>query len=187
MEWHRRRTLGYALLIVQIRLVARNRIALHRRAGVIGAILAAAMVAIGFEVAVRAAKREVLSGGGDAPLSFLAIALGDLTVFAVLVALALVARRKPDAHKRLMLLATIALLPPAIARLPLFPGGTPIWFFGAADVFLLACLLFDALARRRVHAAFLFGSAFIVASQPLRLLIGGTETWIAMARRLIEW
>ena len=165
-------TAWIALLIMQIRLVSRQRIALHRRVGVFGALLAAALVTVGFEVAVHAAKRDVLAGGGRPPLSFLAIALGDLVVFAVLVAFALAFRRNPDAHKRLMLLATIALLPPALARLPLSSGGTPIWFFGAADVFLLACLLFDRFARGRVHAAFLFGSCFIVASQPLRFQPG---------------
>ena len=177
-------TAWIALLIAQIALVSRQRIALHRRLGVLGAILAAALVTVGFEVAVGAAKREVLAGGGRPPLSFLAIPLGDLVVFAVLVALGLALRRNADAHKRLMLLATIALLPPALARLPLSPGGTPLWFFGAADVFLLVCVLFDVFARRRAHAAFVLGSCFIVASQPLRLLIGRTETWIALARWL---
>jgi len=66
-------------------------------------LLAVAMLVVGTAVAVAAAKR------GQAPelpppLEFLAVPLGNLAIFAVLVAVGLYNRRKRDSHKRLMML-----------------------------------------------------------------------------------
>src|SRR5207253_1731970 len=69
---------------------------------------------------------------GVNPLSFLTIALGDMLVFASLVGAAFYFRRRADTHKRLMLLATIAILAAAVARLPFafIQQYGPLAFFG---------------------------------------------------------
>src|SRR6185295_8939747 len=90
-------------------------------------------------------------------LSFMAIPLFDLGVFIALVAWALLLRRRSDWHKRLMLLATLSLLPPAIARIALqFPPAPvlPIAFGGAAAI-VLATVVIDSVAQRRLHPAML--------------------------------
>ncbi len=56
---------------------------------------------------------------GPPALAFLIIPLGDMLIFSILIGLALYFRRKLHVHKRLMLLAAINLLTPAIARIPL--------------------------------------------------------------------
>jgi len=115
-------------------------------------------------------------------LSFLAIPLGDMFVFAVLVLAGFYYRRRPDVHKRLMLLATIAILDAAIARLPfeIMKAGPPA-FFGITDGFILLCVLYDLVTLKRVHRATVLAGLFIIASQPLRLLLGGTHVWLAFA------
>jgi len=117
---------------------------------------------------------------------FLAIPLGDIAVFASLVGAALYLRRRSQTHKRLMLLGTIALLTPALARMPSIGSGGPLAFFGATDLFVVACLAYDRLAHGRVHRAFLWGGLFFILSQPLRLAIGGTGAWRAFAEWVIR-
>ena len=88
-----------------------------------------------------------------------------------------------QAHKRWMLLATVNLLPAAIARIPnIRMFGGPLAFLWFADLFVLALVAWDLRSRGRLHPATVWGGALIVASQPLRLMVGGTEGWLAFAR-----
>src|SRR5260370_27290404 len=103
------------LFVTQVSLVAAHRTRLHQRLGVLGAVLAAMVVVVGVETAISAAARAP-----EPPiLHFLVIPLFDMLVFAILVGTALYFRRRMEFHKRLMLLGTITLLSPAIARIPL--------------------------------------------------------------------
>jgi hypothetical protein len=105
----------------------------------------------------------------------------DLVVFAALVGAALWFRRNPAMHKRLMLLAMLAVITAAIARLPgVLPYGPPA-FFGLTDLFLLAGIAWDKWTRGRVHPAYIWGGLFLVLSQPLRLVVSGTDTWMRIA------
>ena len=106
-------------------------------------------------------------------------------VFAALIGAALYLRRNSGAHKRLMLLATLELATAGVARLPLIEDWGPVGFFGVADLFVVALVVYDVAVRKRVHAATIWGGLFLVASQPLRLAIGGSDPWISFASWLI--
>ena len=163
-------------------LVATGRTYLHRRMGIGGAVLAALVVIVGTTVAITRAKTGGSPIPGVPPLGFLAIPFFDMVVFAVLVATALYYRHRLEAHKRLMTLSMISLLAAPIARmnfLPLPPG--PPTFFGLADLFIVAMLVYDLMTRGKVHPATIWGGLLIVASQPLRLMISGTRPWLAFA------
>ena len=177
------------LLFTQTALVAANRTGVHRRLGVAGGVLAALMVVVGCATAVIRAKIVEVPPDAPSPLVFLVIPLGDMLVFGSLVGAGLYYRRRPDVHKRLMLLATIAILPAATARLPFaFIQQTgPLAFFGLADLLIVPCLLYDLFTRGRPHRATVWGGLLIVASQPLRLLVGHTQAWIAFAEWLTRW
>jgi hypothetical protein len=54
-------------------------------------------------------------------------------------------------------------------------------FFGLTDIFIVVCIIYDLVVRRRIHPAFIWGGLLIVLSQPLRLLLGGTDAWLAFA------
>ncbi|MCA1636547.1 MAG: hypothetical protein LC802_23375 [Acidobacteria bacterium] len=111
-----------------------------------------------------------------------------MLVFACLVGAGFYFRRRADVHKRLMLLATISILAAAIARLPFeFLKAGPPAFFSLTDLFIVACLVYDLGVRGRVHRATAWGGLLIVASQPLRLWLGGTSVWLAFASWLTGW
>ena len=174
------------LFVAQTSLVALNRTGVHRRLGLSAALLVPAMLVVGFLAAVDAARRGATPPGGPPPLVFMAIPFADLVVFGALAAAGLALRGRREAHKRLMLLATIGLLTPAIARLPGIAAAGPLAFFGLADLFIVACLAYDRATRGRVHPAFVWGSLFLVLSQPLRLVIAGSEAWLRVARWIVD-
>lgn len=172
-----------ALYFAQTALIAARRTQVHRRLGVAGAVVAALVVAVGAVTAVVRAKQGATPLDGLSPLIFLTVPLGDVFVFAVLAGTGLSLRRRLDTHKRLMLLATISILPAAVARLPFdfVARGGPFVFFGLTDLFILPCLAYDLATRGRLHRATLWGGLLIVASHPLRLLVGGTDAWVTFA------
>jgi hypothetical protein len=178
-----------ALFLAQTTLVAANRTRIHRKLGIAGVVLASLMFIVGCVTAIIRAKVIEVPPGSPPALVFLTIPLGDMLVFAILVAGAFYFRRRPDTHKRLMLLSTIAILPAAIARLPFdfIQQYGPLAFFGLADLFIVPCLIYDFLTRGRPHRATVLGGTLIVISHPLRLIIGNTAGWLAFANWITQW
>lgn len=174
--------------LVQNLLVATNRTRIHRRIGIAGVVIAGLIVLVGVATALIRARQNFVLSGDTAALSFLTIPLGDLLLFSALVGAGFYFRRRADVHKRLMLLATISILPAAVARLPLaiLQAGPPA-FFALTDIFIVLCVLFDLLTLRRVHRATLIAGLVIIASQPLRLMIGSTHAWVVVADWLTQW
>jgi hypothetical protein len=173
------------LFIVQTALVAARRVAVHRRLGVAGTVLAMAMIIVGVNTAIAAAARG--SGPpGIEPLTFLAVPLFDLVIFGVFVGAAVRLRRNKEAHKRLMLLAYVSILAAAVARIPgVLPYG-PLGFFGLTFVFVLIAVVYDLGSRGRVHRAYVWGGTLLALSVPLRLAISGTAGWRAFAEFLVS-
>jgi hypothetical protein len=177
------------LLLAQTLLVASKRTGTHRRLGVAGGVLAAVMLVVGTLTAVVRAKAGAAPAGAPSPLAFLTIPLGDMLVFALLVGAGFHFRRRVDFHKRLMLLATIAILPAAVARLPFdfIQHYGPPAFFGLSDLFVVVCLAYDLVSRGRFHRATVLGGLLLVVSHPLRLVVGNTQPWLAFAEWLTRW
>lgn len=176
------------LFITQTLLVAAHRTDIHRRLGIAGGVIAILMVLVGASTAIIRASQGATPPGGPPPLTFLVVPLGDMLVFPILVGAGFYFRRRPDVHKRLMMLATISILAAAIARLPFaFLQAGPIAFFGITDVFVLACVVYDLITLRRIHRATALAALLIVVSQPLRLMLGGTQAWLTFASWLTHW
>ncbi|HEY3581857.1 MAG TPA: hypothetical protein VGK82_14985 [Pyrinomonadaceae bacterium] len=186
-------TAWVVLFIVQVTLVARRRTKLHQQLGIVGAVLAALVFIVGILTGIYGAARFVNNTsltppGAPSPLSFLIIPLGDMVVFAILISAALYYRKRLDIHKRLMLLAAINLLVPAVARIPLsfIVNGGPLAFFGLADLVLVGFVVFDTIRHKRLHPAFLWGGLLIILMQPARILFAGTHAWLSFAVALVR-
>jgi hypothetical protein len=179
-------TAWIVLFIAQTMLVAARRVDLHRRLGWIGAVLAAMMLVAAVTAGILSGRREVAAGHADAAFTFLTTPFLGALVFIVLVGAAVYYRRRPEAHKRLMLLATISLLDAAVARWPLALVTTTAWaFYVLTDLFVAVAIVYDLASRRRIHPVYLWGGLLILAGQSVRNLLGRTETWHAIARMMI--
>ena len=175
-------SLWVILFAVQVGLVAANRRDIHRKLGVFGALLAVAVVVVGTATAIESA-RHGLAPDGLPPRVFMVIPLGAVFVFAVLVAAALLLRRRSDYHKRLMLLASLSIVTPAIARFLVANFGitAPPVFLGLTVIVIVAFVAWDTVKNRRLHPAFGWGFAFFVVSLPARILLAKTPTWMQFA------
>ena len=176
------------LLFVQTSLVAAGRTDIHRRLGVAGAALGMLMMVLGAYVAIsRVAAGLTLSPPGVTALQGLTLPLATMVVFPVLLGSALWFRKRTDTHKRLVVIATLELVPAAIGRFPgiFIPIGSvalgPFGLFGVTDMFLVAMAVYDWRSRGRIHPATIWGGAFLIVSQPLRLIIGSTPAWQSFA------
>lgn len=150
------------LFLAQTGLIAARRVDIHRRLGLAGAALAIALT-------IFTTAGSIVSRGFTPKLTF---AAGAVLMFAIYVVAGFLKRREPAAHKRLMLLATIALLPPAIARIdvPYMPHDS----FGPNFVglfFLVPAFVYDLTTRSKIHPALLWGGLFMIVMLPLRLVL----------------
>lgn len=186
LHWHGAAFSAWMLLLVtQTMLIATNHVRVHMRLGIAGAVLAALMVPLGMIVAITRTASGAIADHGVPPLVFLAVPLVGMLVFALLVGAALYLRRESGAHKRLMLLATLELATAGVSRLPFVEEWGPAGFFGVTDLFIVAMIVYDLVTRKRAHAATIWGGLFFVASQPLRLVVGGSSSWTAFASWLV--
>jgi hypothetical protein len=173
------------LLVVQPALVLAKRTPLHKQLGWIAAVLVPAMTVLAWFVAVDMGRRGS-APPGIPPLTFMVVPMATVVIFPAFVAAALWWRRRPDTHKRLMLIATLELVPAGIARIPgIIPLG-PLAYFGGADLFLLAIVAHDMTIRRRLHPATLWGGVFLLLSQAGRFAIAATPAWESFARWAIS-
>jgi hypothetical protein len=172
----------------QARLIAAHRVDLHRRLGVFGAVLGYAMFFLGVAVAIQSAALGHVPTGTP-PLVFMSVPIGTVTAFMLLLTAALLMRKRADWHKRLMLLATIALVIPAAARLSTYFGlpPNPLIGIGVTLVLVAWCCIEDWRRIGRVHAAYKIAGTLLVLSLPARLLMGTTETWQHIAQWLVSF
>ena len=169
----------------QASLISARRTDIHVVTGTIGIVLAITMVMLGVVVAVtRSQPPPIFTREQFLIFPFIAIGL-----FALFVALAFANRHRPDYHKRFMLLATINVVFPAMARmtalLPFLPRGV----LGAmiiANLFLAALVLFDLRSLGRLHPVTIWGGALTLICEPLRFAIARSAWWPDVARSLIN-
>ncbi len=169
------------MLVTQTSLVAAGRVDLHRRLGMAGFLLACLMVILGVLAATDSLVRAAGPAGRDAQFFYI-VPLTDMLIFAVLIFFAIRARRNPQAHKRLILVATIGLLIAAIARWPItFLFRNAAMAALMSYIFLLVLVVYDLWTSRKVHRATLWAGGFLIFVQQIRIPIGKTAAWHAVA------
>ncbi|MGH8318569.1 MAG: hypothetical protein ACREUL_11410 [Steroidobacteraceae bacterium] len=155
------------LLTVQVLLIRSRRVDLHRELGMAGTALYGAMIVLGITTSV-VVDHDLFATPHSDP-SFLSIQFADMLAFAVLGGGAIALRKKPDAHKRLIILATICIADagfsrwwaPGLAKI-LGDGYWGNWAQLYLSDFLLITMLgtYDLISRRRLYSAYIFGAAW---------------------------
>jgi len=174
-------TLWLVLLLVQVGLVIARKVAWHRSLGVFGFLTALAMVIVGPIAATNALRRGEAPLGLDA-LTFYIIPLTAIGLFAIFAFAAWRARRTPAEHKRLILIANVALIDAAVGRWPIvfFQQNPP-----AQDLvplaFLLALVAYDLISQRKVLKSTIWASLLLMAVHLTRVPMGKTHSWHAFA------
>lgn len=186
------------LLLGQVLLVANRRVDVHRAVGLVGISLATAMVIIGVAAAIQTLNTGLAAGYGDRSRAFFILPISGIGLFAGFFIAAIANIRRPEAHKRLILLATISLLQAAMARVffTLITGGGPGLRPGLGEpppliiglvpsllleLLIVAGLIYDWRTRGRPHPVWLIGGTIMTLVVVLRGPIGGMAPWLAVA------
>jgi hypothetical protein len=158
-----------ALFVAQSGLVARGDVATHRRLGMLAAGYAVLVVVMGLAIMMSAYQRGTVPPFFP-PNVFLFMNVGHLLLFGALTAAAVALRRRPDWHKRLMLVGMLVLMGPAVGRIlpmPLIGDRALHAVFAALMVYALVPVLRDLRARGGVHPAYAWGLGAFAVVQAL--------------------
>ena len=162
------------LFLAQATLVARGRLATHRRLGWAGPVILAAIIVWGFAIVIDGAFRQSdLSGDvtrlilrpGQPPFTEAqSIAgiwgpLGVLLNFTILVAAGVLFRHRPEVHKRLMVFALVPLGIESllhlsgnlVGRVPVSQGVLQGFWLTASVLLLTAVPIYDKVSKGRIH------------------------------------
>jgi hypothetical protein len=167
-------------IVFQSWLGATRQISRHRAVGLIGVSLATAMLIFGVMVSIQVMRETAAAGHADAGVGIADVALSNILLFAALIVFALVNTRRPEWHKRLMLMAAISILGAPIARwLMVYLHVPPLAPLSDWLVCLLAAvpMLHDWRARGRPHNAYWVAFVAIVAVRLVRIPFGETQAW----------
>lgn len=172
-----------ALLATQVVLIRQRRIRQHRQLGRFGIALGVLVLLLGLAVTLVLPVEHVRAGEWtvDRAAGFLILPLGDLVLFAGLFGAGIAWRAKAAVHKRLMLLAAIALVFPAAARAagPNLPLILALWLLPLA-----LAIAHDLLTIRRIHPVYWLGTIlFLVAFG--RVFLMEWEPWLSVGRRIV--
>ncbi|WP_157971385.1 hypothetical protein [Dyella sp. C9] len=175
-----------ALFMLQSALARARHIALHRTVGTFGACLGSVLPLLGLATALVMqhwhAQRVASQATG------LSLPFNDMLTFSIAFGLAIRWRRRPEFHRRLMLIATCCLTGAAFARFPeyLVPDNA---FYLCVDLLVLLGVWRDWALTRHVHVVYRRGLPCLVASQALAqyLMLYTPAIWVAFTRHIMEW
>lgn len=174
------------LLVVQPTLVSRQNLALHRRLGWAGVLLAIVITGLGVFTGVASLVLGRFPPFFSPPY-FLALTVIESLVFGLMVWAAVRRRNRTDWHRRFMIGATIIILEPALGRLlpmPLMIGWSdiPIGVIQLGVVGIIA--LHDRRTIGSVHPATKAIAIIVIAVRLTIYLAAMTPPVIALADRL---
>ena len=177
-----------ALYVLQAWLIRRGDVRLHRELGIAGVWLAGAMLPLGLWQAVTSAG-ERQARGVALPFEFSLYNLVDISLFSLAFGWAVIeASRRIEWHRRLMFVAALNLLGPAVSRLTgLLPLPFPWWDMSAnlsADLLLFALMVHDRRRLGRVHPVTFWAAALLIPFHAVEPLIARSVAWNALAPAL---
>ncbi len=166
------------LFVTQAMLAGSGRVDLHMRVGVLGFVMVPLMLVIGTLVGLHGIDRPLTAPPGIAPLTWAAMPLLDVPVFVGLMAAALAFRGTPHVHKRLMLIAMIDMLQPAVGRMSFIPLPIPATTLLAPAIALAMLVWWDLRTRGRVERATIIGSLIVMGVLLIRPMIWSSQAWL---------
>ncbi len=190
------------LFTVQIILIRSKNLSLHKKLGIAAAGLIPIMVILGVAVAIITQRLEYGTPSSD--LHFMGVMLGNMLLFGILAGAGFYMRKNYVAHKRLMLVATLALTDAGFGRwfsykiAPFF--GDFYWNyktlsegFGRFFVFetlptlilILAVGVYDLVTRKKLNKAYVWATTFYLAVNIAAGYLYFNSTWFEMMKRLV--
>jgi hypothetical protein len=187
-------TAWVVLFLVQPLLIAGGSRKRHMMLGRVGAILAIAMVVLGWRMGIQSARLTppVVRIWGVTPSQFMIVPLGTIVLFGLFVAAGVYYRRRPEIHRPMMLMATLLVIPAAVSRIAplstLYENtalravfGPYLWTLVFATVLLLA----KWAMTRSFDRWFAMAYGCLLAAYMLTWHLATTRAWERVAGMLL--
>lgn len=172
-----------AIFLVQSLLISAGRLAWHKKLGIAAMVIAILIVPTGCMATLIPGERAIIRHTPEMlqRLNVVALETTQMLLFGGMVAMAIMKRNRPAVHKRLMLLATLSILPNAIVRLALI-GVLPFyynWEFLGLWAFMILCFVAaDSLRIGRLHSTFAAGAPVAIGALVLAQIVGTSGPWV---------
>ena len=178
-------SLWVAFYIFQSTLVRTRNVKWHRFFGWFGTGLATAMVVLGTAAAIVMGRFDIHRLHESGVEGFLIDPLYDMAVFAILIALAIYWRKKPEFHRRLMFVATCCLLDAAFGRIDYLYNHN--LYFPCLDGVIALGIVRDLLVNRRIHKVYFTALPVLMVCQFFVIYTwrSGAGWWLRIAHALL--
>jgi hypothetical protein len=171
------------LFLVQATLIAKGSRALHQRLGWFTVGVGVLMLLLVGAATIEQMRRglPVHEAATDITLNLIgAIMFGGPVIGAIYY------RKRPDWHKRFMLGATLALLGAPLLRLIFLTtklefSAAVILSFVLLDLFFLPCFVYDLRTRGKIHRAYAYVLALLIASETAIMILPSWGPWLHFA------
>ena len=155
--------------IAQSALIRARKVSVHRTLGWFGAGLATVMVVLGLMIAVVMTRFDIVVLHQRDVASFLSIPFWDMLVFGTCIALAILWRKKPEYHRRLLFVATCELMDAALGRFDFWFNHSI--FYAGLDILILLGVVRDLVVDGRIHKVYLYALPVLVVGQSITVYL----------------
>jgi hypothetical protein len=176
------------LFMLQVLLIHMRNYKTHARLGILGLIIATGVSVTMIPAGLFAVQRDLQQGLGESAYSTIIGVLTSGAIFLALVIAGMLTRRKPQTHKRLMLLATIVVLWPAWFRFRHYFPSVPrpdIWFaLVLSDSLIVVAWIRDKIKTGRIHPVLGWVGLCIIVEQTAEVICFDHPVWRTAAESL---
>ena len=176
----------FVLLVIQARLIRSGKTQLHRVVGTAGVPYTGLLVVVSSMVAVQAIARDAHLLTQSIETVPTIIPLTQIVMFTVFFGLAVARLQQPEAHKRLIILAALVAVTPALARISIGVLGAPNipLIFTVSTLLIVLVAYLDWRRTGRLHSVYLWGGIAILTVRVLRIPLAMSPAWSALARQM---
>ena len=169
----------FSLFIIQTSLITKSNYNTHRSLGYASLLLIPAMLITGFMMSVVSYDRGISPIPNTTIQQFMVFPLQDLVGLVLFFAIAFLNRHVAVTHKHAMLIMSIAIMDPAVARLSFVLGFPP-----AAALMHIALvvmvILYDRKTYQKIHWVTWAGLVYVIIRSVFIFTIGATGGWASL-------
>lgn len=179
-----------AIFVFQSALVRVHKVKLHRLTGWFGAAFGVLIPVLGIWTAIIMSRFRIAHFHQDGIKPFFVISALDMISFGIPFWLAIYWRRKPEFHRRLVLIATCALTNAAFGRFPMMPHTLSFEIsFAGVDALILLGVVRDWIVNRRIHNVYRYALPIFIACQifAVRLAFHPPTWWVNATNAIIGY
>ena len=174
-----------AFFIFQSALIRTRNVRLHRVTGWFGVALGIVIPVLGISTAITMNRIKMMANPQSGAAAFMLVPFNDILCFTTTFALAVYWRKKPEYHRRLILIASCALTAAGWGRFPVIPEVT---FYLGVDLLIFLGVVRDWIVNRRVHVVYKYAlPAFMVAQTfVMYTVITNQSYWLNISNAILR-